>query len=43
MTATSTMSAGAETFTVTNVLDAYEGDTRVFTKTRSFQVPRDLV
>lgn len=39
----SVMSAGAETFYVTNLLDAYEGNTRVFTKTWTFRVPRDLV
>lgn len=39
----SVMSADAETFYVTNLLDAYEGNTRVFTKTWTFRVPRDLV
>ena len=39
----STMSADAESFYVTNVLDAYEGDTRIFTKTWHFKVARDLV
>jgi hypothetical protein len=39
----SVMSANAETFYVTNLLDAYEGNTRVFTKTWTFKVPRDLV
>lgn len=39
----SRMSADAESFHITNVLDAYEGNTRVFTKTWSFTVPRDLV
>jgi uncharacterized protein len=39
----STMSATASTFQVTNVLDAYEGDRRVFTKTWHAQVPRDCV
>ena len=40
---TSTMSATAGTFQVTNVLDAYEGDRRVFTKTWHAEVPRDCV
>jgi len=39
----STMSADAEAFYVTNVLDAYEGNTRIFTKTRDFKVPRHWV
>jgi hypothetical protein len=39
----STMSADAETFYVTNVLEAYEGEVRVFTKTWDFKVPRDFV
>jgi uncharacterized protein len=39
----STMSATATTFQVTNVLDAYEGDQRVFAKTWHFEVPRDCV
>jgi hypothetical protein len=39
----SLMSAGAEQFHVTNTLDAYEGNTRVFTRTWHFTVPRDLV
>jgi predicted acyl esterase len=38
----STMSADAVQFHVTNVLDAYEGDVRVFAKTWTFSVPRDL-
>jgi uncharacterized protein len=37
----STMSATAGAFQVTNVLDAYEGDRRVFTKTWHTDVPRD--
>ena len=41
--ASSTLSADAETFRVTNVLDAYEGDTRVHTKARTFSIPRDCV
>jgi putative CocE/NonD family hydrolase len=39
----SLMSADAAHFHVSNVLDAYEGHTRVFTKSWSFSVPRDLV
>jgi hypothetical protein len=39
---TSTMTADATTFRVTNMLDAYEGDIRLFTKTWTFTVPRDL-
>jgi uncharacterized protein len=39
----STLSATAGTFHVTNVLDAYEGDRRVFTRTWHAEVPRDLV
>jgi hypothetical protein len=39
----STMTGDATTFRVTNLLDAYEGNTRVFTKTCTFSVPRDLV
>jgi hypothetical protein len=39
----STLSADAERFHATNVLDAYEGDTRVFTKTWHIQIPRRLV
>jgi uncharacterized protein len=39
----STMSATATTFQVTNVLDAYEGDQRVFAKTWHSEVPRDCV
>ena len=37
----STMSATVGAFQVTNVLDAYEGDRRVFTKTWHTDVPRD--
>jgi uncharacterized protein len=40
---TSTMSADATFFYVTNVLDAYEGNRRVFTKTRDIKIPRNLV
>jgi hypothetical protein len=39
----STMSATASSFGVTNVLDAYEGDDRVFTRTWHAEVPRDCV
>jgi len=37
------MSADADTFYITNVLDAYEGNTRVFTRTWHIQIPRHLV
>jgi hypothetical protein len=39
----SRMTADAEVFRVTNVLDAFEGNARIFTKTWHFSVPRDLV
>jgi hypothetical protein len=39
----STLSATASIFQVTNVLDAYEGDRRVFTKTWHTEIPRDGV
>ncbi len=39
----SVMSADASHFHVTNVLDAFEGQTRVFSKTWHFAVPRDGV
>jgi predicted acyl esterase len=39
----STMSADAETFYLTHSLDAYESNTRIFTKTGEFRVPRDRV
>jgi putative CocE/NonD family hydrolase len=39
----STMSADAEAFYITNVIDAYEGNTRIFTKARDTKVPRQLV
>lgn len=39
----STMSADAERFFVTNQLDAYESDVRIFTKTWKLEVPRDLL
>jgi hypothetical protein len=40
---TSTMTGDTATFHVTNLLDAYEGNTRIFTKTWTFNVPRDFV
>lgn len=39
----SEMSATAEDFLVTNLLNAYEGNTRVFTKSWTATIPRDLV
>jgi putative CocE/NonD family hydrolase len=39
----SSMTADVEAFRVTNALDAYEGEARVFAKTWAFAVPRDLV
>jgi putative CocE/NonD family hydrolase len=39
----SRMTADAATFRVTNVLDGYEGETRVFSKTWDCTVPRDGV
>jgi putative CocE/NonD family hydrolase len=39
----STMSGDADVFHVTNVLDAYEGERRVFTRTWHVEVPRDYV
>jgi uncharacterized protein len=39
----STLSATASTFQVTNMLDAYEGDDRVFAKTWHTEVPRECV
>ncbi len=39
----SIMTSDARCFRVTNVLDAYQGNTRVFAKTWTFSVPRDLV
>jgi putative CocE/NonD family hydrolase len=38
----STMTASATHFHLTHLLDAYEGQTRVFTKSWSFTIPRDL-
>jgi hypothetical protein len=40
---TSTMTSDAHSFHVTNVLEAYEDDVRVFVKNWRFSVPRDLV
>lgn len=39
----STMTADASHFHVTNLLDAYEGDTRIFAKSWTFSAPRYLV
>lgn len=39
----STMTGDSEVFRITNVLDGYEGDTRVFTKSWTASIPRDLV
>ncbi|MFN8486522.1 MAG: CocE/NonD family hydrolase [Caldilineaceae bacterium] len=39
----STMTADASKFYVTNTLDAYEGNTRIFAKTWTFTVLRDFV
>ncbi len=39
----SRMTADTENFHVSNVLDAYEGETRVFTKNWATSVPRNLV
>jgi hypothetical protein len=39
----STMSADADSFHVTNAVDAYEGNVRVAAHTWTFAVPRDLV
>ena len=39
----STLSADAREFRVTNTVDAYEGNVRVFARTRAFNVPRDLI
>ena len=37
------MTGDSEVFRVTNALEAYEGNTRVFAKSWQFSVPRDLV
>jgi uncharacterized protein len=39
----STLSADAESFHITNAVDAYEGNTRVHATMRTHTVPRDLV
>lgn len=39
----STMRADAQTFYVTNRLEAYEGETRVFERDHEFSTPRDLM
>jgi putative CocE/NonD family hydrolase len=39
----SLMTSDARDFRVTNVLDAYEGDTRIFSRATTDVVPRDLV
>jgi putative CocE/NonD family hydrolase len=39
----STMAADADCFLITNTVDAYDGDERIFTKTWNFDVARDLV
>ncbi len=39
----STLSSTAETFIITNILDAYEGNTRVHSATRTLTIPRDMV
>ena len=39
----SEMTADRQTFRVTNVLEGFEGETRVFAKTWNFSVPRDCV
>jgi putative CocE/NonD family hydrolase len=39
----SLMTSTADAFLVTNVLDAYEGETRVFTRTWELEVPRECV
>jgi predicted acyl esterase len=39
----SIMTADADHFYVTNLLDAYEGNSRVFTKSWTFKTPRNLV
>jgi uncharacterized protein len=39
----SRMTSDAEVFRITNQVDAYEGNTRIFSKPTEFHVPRDLV
>ena len=41
--ATHTMTADRDTFLVSVVLDAYEGQSRIFSKSWTFRAPRDLV
>ena len=36
------MTGDADSFCVTNSLEAYEGEARVFARTWHFSVPRDL-
>lgn len=36
------LTADSESYHATNLLDAYEGDTRIFTKAWNYSVPRDL-
>jgi hypothetical protein len=43
VTSASTMTSDAASFHVTNLLEAYEDETRVFAKSWVFSVPRDLV
>jgi hypothetical protein len=43
VTSASTMTSDAGAFHVTNLLEAYEDDARVFVKSWVFSVPRDLV
>ncbi len=39
----SLMTSDTESFHLTNVLDAYEGTVRIFTKTWTKKIPRDMV
>jgi putative CocE/NonD family hydrolase len=39
----STMTADAKTFRIVNVVEAFEGGERIYSRERSFEVPRDLV
>jgi putative CocE/NonD family hydrolase len=41
--ATSTMTASTEAFVVTSLVEAYEGETRVFARSTERSIPRDLV
>jgi hypothetical protein len=38
-----TMTSDAERFHVSSTVEAWDGDERVFSRTRPFSVPRDLV